>query len=158
MSDEMNNVPDDDIRIMMAIFFPPQNIIICGSVIIISCSIITIISVAWIVLHHPFLDILSYHSHRSVTINNQQWNNAAPGAPTTSRVADSKETQPSWVTWPGRLLSYSLFICRWCEEAVLTQNCVNQRVCDVGWTGRYAGLENSLKYWEHFLYRQQKLM
>lgn len=64
----------------------------------------------------------------------------------------------AWVTWPGRLLSYSLFICRWYREAVLTQNCVNQLVCYVGVTGPCVGLKNSLKYWEHFLYRQQKLM
>lgn len=74
-------------------------------------------------LHYPFLDIpLSYHSHRSVTINTQQRNNAAPGASTTSRVADSKETLPSWVTWPGRLLSYS-------HLQMVSGGCVDTELC-----------------------------
>lgn len=53
------------------------------------------------------------------------------------RVADSEETQPSSATWPGGSLSYPLFICRCYQEALLTQNCVNRFVCDVGPTGRF---------------------
>ena len=51
-----------------------------------------------------------------------------------------------------------LFICRCYREAVLTQNCVNPLVCDEGWTGPCTGLGISLKYWEYFLYRQQKVI